>query len=367
MIDAEVAIIGAGPAGLSAAIGLAEVGLHPVVIDENDYPGGQLVKQIHKFFGGKEQLAGMRGDEIGRTLFSEAKRLGTRFLLSTAAYGVFGDGHIGIHDRNRNVLGLVKTRRIILATGARENPLWFPGWTLPGVMGAGALQTMINVHRVIPGKRIVIVGSGNVGLIVAYQALQAGIEVLAVCEALPTVGGWKVHAAKLRRHGVPILLQTTVEQALGDQEVQRVVLVRLGENGRPDPTTRWTVEADAVCIAVGLSPLAELAWMAGCRCAYVEELGGWVPAHDEWMQTTVRTVWVAGDVAGIEESSAAMEEGRLAALAVSGSLGVLAKEVALERGENVRARLRELRGGPYGEFVRRAKERHTRGEKHEST
>jgi thioredoxin reductase len=357
MIEVDVAVVGAGPAGLSAAIELAKAGLRPVVIDENDRPGGQLIKQIHKFFGAREQLAGMRGVEIARGLFSEAERLGVKFSLNTAAYGIFGDGQIGIHDRNRNRLGLVKTAHIILATGARENPLWFPGWTLPGVMGAGAFQTMMNVHRVVPGKRIVIVGSGNVGLIVAYQALQAGIEVLAVCEALPSVGGWEVHVAKLRRQGVPILLRASIERALGHEEVEGVILIRLGENGKPDPSTRQTVEADTVCIAVGLSPLAELAWMVGCQCAYVDELGGWLPAHDGWMRTTVKTIWVAGDVAGIEEASTAIEEGRLAALGVSRSLGVLSEEAALEQSEKVRARLAELREGPCGESLRRAKER----------
>lgn len=363
MIEADVAIIGAGPAGLSTAIDLAKAGIHPLVIDENDRPGGQLVKQIHKFFGGTEQLAGMRGVEIGQRLFSEAEGLGARFLLNTAAYGIFGDEQIGIYDREYNRLGLVKTGRIMLATGAKENPLWFPGWTLPGVMGAGAFQTMMNVHRVIPGRRIVIIGSGNVGLIVAYQALQAGIDVVAVCEALPTVGGWEVHAAKLRRQGVPILLRTTVERALGDDdEVKEVVIVGVRENGEPDPASRRTVDADTVCVAVGLSPLAELAWMAGCRCAYVDELGGWLPVHDEWMQTTIETIWVAGDAAGIEEASVAMEEGRLAALGVARSLGALQENVVLEEGEKVRARLAELRGGPYGECPRRTKERLMRGE-----
>lgn len=363
MIECQVAIIGAGPAGLSAAVELARLGLHPVVIDENDRPGGQLIKQIHKFFGAKEQLAGMRGVEIGQYLYAEGQKLGVRFFLNTAAYGIFGDGQIGVHDRNGNRLGLVRTGRIILATGAKENPLWFPGWTLPGVMGAGAFQTMMNVHRVIPGKRIVIVGSGNVGLIVAYQALQAGIDVLAVCEALPKVGGWEVHAAKLRRYGVPILFRTTVEQAMGNEKVEEVSLVRLGENGQPDPGTRRTLGADSVCIAVGLSPLAELAWMAGCRCAHAEELGGWLPVHDEWMRTTVGTVWVAGDVAGIEEASIAMEEGRLAGLGVSRSLGIGREEAVLEQIEKVHVRLAELRGGPYGEMLRRAKERLVRGER----
>ena len=185
---------------------------------------------------------------------------------------------------------------------------------------------------------------------------------VAILEALPRIGGWQVHAAKLRRQGVPILVRTTVEQALGDDDVQEVVIVGVRENGEPDPASRRTLDADTVCVAVGLSPLAELAWMAGCRCAYVDELGGWLPVHDERMQTTIETIWVAGDVAGIEEASVAMEEGRLAALGVARSLGALQDNVVLEEGEKVRARLAELRGGPYGECPRRTKERLMRGE-----
>ncbi|MBW2058414.1 MAG: FAD-dependent oxidoreductase [Deltaproteobacteria bacterium] len=356
MIEVPAAIIGAGPAGLSAAIELARAGVETLVIDENDRPGGQLVKQIHRFFGSRHEMAGMRGFEIGEALFSEAERLGVRFMLNTAAYGIFKEsGQLGIHDRRDDLLGLVKAERLILATGARENPLWFPGWTLPGVMGAGAFQTMVNVHRVMPGRRIVVVGSGNVGLIVAFQALQAGIEVAAVCEALPRLGGWEVHGAKLRRQGVPILLSTTVERALGDEEVRGVVLVRLDKDGRPEPGERRVLEVDAICLAVGLSPLAELAWMAGCRCVFSNELGGWLPAHDEWMRTSIETLWVAGDLAGVEEASTAMEEGRLAGLGVSRSLGALDRRAAVLRGRKIRARLEELREGSCGKYRKTAK------------
>jgi len=357
MIETRVAIIGAGPAGLAAAVETSRAGLSTLLIDEQERPGGQLVKQIHKFFGSREHYANVRGIDIGNQLLTAAQNQGVRTLLNTIAYGLFGDGHIGIYDRSRGVLGIVKADRIILATGASENPLWFPGWTLPGVMGAGAFQTMVNVHRVLPGKKIVMIGSGNVGLIVAYQALQAGAEVVAVCEILSNVGGYHVHAAKLRRQGIPFLLQTTVEQAIGKDQVERVVLVRLGEDGKPNPRTAREVKADTVCVSVGLSPLAELAWMAGCRFSHLPELGGWVPVHDEWMKTTAENIWIAGDLTGIEEASTALEEGRLAGLGVLYSLGGVEERAALEKGEETRKRLSELRKGPFGEFRRKAKEK----------
>jgi thioredoxin reductase len=356
MIRTQVAIIGAGPAGLAAAVELAQEQVDVLLIDEQEKPGGQLVKQIHKFFGSHKHYAGIRGIEIADQLFSEAKALGVKILANTAAYGLFGNRQIGIHKPHTYELGIVEADRIILATGASENPLWFPGWTLPGVMGAGAFQTMINVHRVLPGKKVVIVGSGNVGLIVAFQALQAGADVLMICEALPWVGGYEVHAAKVRRQGVPICLRTTIERALGQEGVEKIVLIRLDEHGKPIPGSAREIEADTVCISVGLSPLAELAWMAGCQFCYIDAMGGWIPVHDAWMKTTAENIWVAGDVAGIEEASTAMEEGRLAALGVALSLGVMREETAIDRRKEVTERLTELRMGPFGETRRIAKD-----------
>jgi thioredoxin reductase len=356
MIRTKIAIVGAGPAGLSAAVELAREKLDVLLIDEQEKPGGQLVKQIHKFFGSQQHYAGIRGIEIADQLFSEAKALGVKVLTNTVAYGFFGSHSIGIHQPHTYELGIVEAERIILATGASENPLWFPGWTLPGVMGAGAFQTMINVHRVLPGKRIVVVGSGNVGLIVAFQALQAGADVLMICEALPRVGGYEVHAAKVRRQGVPIFFQTTIERALGQEGVERIVLIRLDEHEKPIPGSAREIKTDTVCVSVGLSPLAELAWMAGCQFCYMDAMGGWVPVYDAWMKTTAETIWVAGDVAGVEEASTAMEEGRLAALGVALSLGVIREKRALDRQQEVAERLAELRMGPFGEARRMAKE-----------
>ena len=167
--------------------------------------GGQLYKQIHKFFGAADNHAGMRGFEIARKLEQEAKELGVEFWLNTVAYGIFKEG-VGIVRDGDNFI--VKAKKVIVAAGGIENTTAFPGSTLPGVMLAGAAQTMTNIHRVLPGKRMVVVGSGNVGLIVAYQMLQAGAEVLAVVERDDHIGGYGVHAEKIRTAGVPILTDT---------------------------------------------------------------------------------------------------------------------------------------------------------------
>jgi len=355
MQTTDLAVVGAGPAGLAAAIAAASAGVRVLLIDENARPGGQLFKQIHKFFGSKDHYAGTRGIDIGTRLLSDVEALGVEVMLDSVVWGIFADHTLGVIRDRRNVR--VQAGSICLATGASENALAFPGWTLPGVMGAGAIQTLINVERVLPGKRVLMVGSGNVGLIVSYQLLQAGAQVVAVVEALPRVGGYGVHAGKLRRNGVPILTSTTIREARGKDRVEKATTVVLDERWRQVPGTEREYDVDVICLALGLTPLSELAWMAGCQFAYIPQLGGHVPIHDEDMQTTVPGIYVAGDLAGIEEASTAMEEGKLAGIAVAQALGHLSAAEACRRKEAVFKRLDELRSGPFGEARQKAKTR----------
>ncbi len=232
MKTTQAAVIGAGPAGLAAAIEIARAGGQVTLIDENAKPGGQLFKQIHKFFGSREHMAGMRGFHIGEQLLAETRKLNVEVLLDSPVYALFPDKTVGyIHDEKEVCL---RAEKIIIAAGAAENALAFPGSTLPGVMGAGAAQTMINVHRVLPGKRILMIGSGNVGLIVSYQLMQAGADVVALIEAAPQIGGYGVHAAKIRRAGVPIYLSHTVKRAMGEDQVESVEIVELDSRWQPD-------------------------------------------------------------------------------------------------------------------------------------
>ncbi|MGC8788110.1 MAG: NAD(P)/FAD-dependent oxidoreductase, partial [Anaerolineae bacterium] len=285
MKETEFAIVGAGPAGLSAAIEAARAGVQVVLIDENEKPGGQLFKQIHKFFGSKEHYAGIRGIDIGVQLLQEVEACGVEVLLNSVVWGIFADHTLGIIRNGKNLT--LKAQKILLATGAAENALAFPGWTLPGVMGAGAIQTLVNIHRVLPGRRVLMVGSGNVGLIVSYQLLQAGAKVVAILEAMPKIGGYGVHASKLRRNGVPILTSTTIKEARGKEKVEEAVSVGLDENWHEIPGTEQVHQVDVICLALGLTPLSELAWMAGCQFDYIPQLGGHVPVHNENMETTV--------------------------------------------------------------------------------
>jgi NADPH-dependent 2,4-dienoyl-CoA reductase/sulfur reductase-like enzyme len=347
MQETEIAIVGAGPAGLAAAIEAAQAEAQVTVVDENARPGGQLFKQIHKFFGSKAHHAGTRGVQIGRDLLSEAEEAGVEIRLDTVVYGIYPDKRLGLACGSQTED--LSAASIILATGANERPLAFPGWTLPGVMGAGAIQTLINIHRTLPGRRVLMVGAGNVGLIVSYQLLQAGAEVVAIIDALPAIGGYGVHASKVRRAGVPIITAHTILRVDGDGGVETATVAAVDDTWKPIQGTEQTLEVDIIGLAVGLSPLAELAWMAGCQFTHVPELGGWVPIHDEEMQTSFPGLYVAGDVTGIEEASIAMEQGRMAGLAAAEALGHLSMEGADLRKADVRRRLAALRVGSFGE------------------
>ncbi|MDD4569083.1 MAG: NAD(P)/FAD-dependent oxidoreductase [Tepidanaerobacteraceae bacterium] len=347
MKTTDIAVIGAGPAGLSCAVEAAKSGARVTVLDENLKPGGQLFKQIHKFFGSREHRAGIRGFRIGQQLLEATERLDVQVLLDAAVYGIYEDRLIAYITDGRD--HTIKAKKIVLATGASENALAFPGCTLPGVMGAGAAQTMINVNRVLPGKKIIMVGSGNVGLIVSYQLMQAGADVVALIEAAPKIGGYGVHAGKIRRAGVPIYTSTTIKEVLGEEKVEGVITASLDEKWQHIEDTEKRFEADTVCLAVGLSPLTELAWMAGCEFTFIPPLGGHVPIHDRNMESTLTGVYIAGDITGVEEASSAMEEGRLAGVACAESLGYYNEKQALALKNEIWDRLDALRTGPFGE------------------
>lgn len=360
MESVEVAVIGAGPAGLAASIEAAKQGAEVVLIDENNRPGGQLFKQIHKFFGSKSHMAGIRGINIATKLLKECEKYKVKTLLNTVAFGLFEKNRMGLVNEDKK--SLLQAKKIILATGASENVLNFPGWTLPGVMGAGALQTMMNVNRVLPGKRILMIGSGNVGLIVSYQALQAGAEVVAIVEAAPQIGGYGVHAAKIRRAGVPILISHTAQKVFGNDYVEGAVIVRLDKKWKPILGSEKKIKVDVVCLSVGLNPLTELAWMAGCKFVYIPALGGHIPIHNWNMESSKKDLYIAGDLTGVEEASTALEEGRLAGLAVAESLGYLKRREVFKRKTEIRKRLAALRAGPFGETRRKLKEPFMQGD-----
>ena len=345
----DLIVVGAGPAGLSAAIEAAGHGMHTLLVDENSRPGGQLFKQIHKFFGSKEHKAKERGFRIGSELLSQAEAAGVEVLLNAAVIGIYAEKEILIR-RDEQVIHY-KADYILAATGASEKLIPFDGWTLPGVIGAGAAQTMMNLHHIKPGSRILMVGTGNVGLVVSYQLLQAGCEVVALIDALPRVGGYGVHASKLARCGIPFYLSHTILRAEGSSCVTGVEIAEIGPDWNFIPGTEKHFDADTICLAVGLSPLSQLLQQAGCEMQLAN--GAYVPVCSETGETSIPGLYAAGDVTGIEEASSAMIKGRISGNHISCTAGFCDEDAAAKRDAELRLSLQTLRQGMFAPQNRR--------------
>ncbi|MDX9956960.1 MAG: FAD-dependent oxidoreductase [Spirochaetia bacterium] len=300
-IKTEVLVIGGGPSGLAAAVELAETGLEVVLVDDKAELGGKLVLQTHKFFGSEADCyAGTRGYDIAKKLEQQLRASPkVRILVNSPVVGLYKDRKAGIYENYSNYV-LVDFKALVVAAGARERSILFPGNDLPGVYGAGAFQTLVNRDLVKAAEKVFVIGSGNVGLIGAYHALQAGIGVAGICEILPKINGYKVHADKIVRMGVPVYLNSTVLAVEGDGKVERVTIAGVDKDWNPILETARTFEVDTVLVAAGLSPCDELYRQA---------------------QAFGFTAVSAGDAEEIAEASSAMFGGRIAALSLARVMG----------------------------------------------
>lgn len=358
----DIAVIGGGPAGLSTANTAAQLlgeRAKIIVIDENPKLGGQLIKQTHMFFGSASHYCGVRGVDIADILKEKVKEKNVETLLNTTVVGYYGDLTIGVHqlDNSDENFFSIKAKKIIVATGANEKILAFVNNDLPGIYGAGAVQTLMNVYGIRPGKKVLMIGSGNIGLIVSYQLMQTDVEMVGLVEAMDHIGGYLVHASKLARCDVPFYIPYSIKEALGEEEVSGAVIAKLDKRWNFIKGTEKKIECDTICLAVGLSPLSEFFWAAGCKLVYVKELGGYVAVHNDDMETTKEGIYLAGDVSGIEEAVTAMLEGRIAGAQASVSLFPEIKPKAEKVKERAKEELRVFRAGPFGEEARIGKEK----------
>ncbi len=301
VVEVEVLIVGGGPAGISAAIELGHVGVDVLIVDDKQELGGKLSLQTHNFFGSVvDCYAGTRGVNIGDILADELKKLPTvRTWLNSSVVGVFSDKMFGVSGNG--TYSLVKPQRVLFSTGAREKSLAFPGADLPGVYGAGAFQTLVNRDLVRCAEKLFIIGGGNVGLIGAYHALQAGIDVVGLVEALTECGGYKVHEDKIKRLGVPVWTSHTVLRIEGKEEVERVVIVEIDDKFQPVPGTERIFEVDTVLMAVGLNPVDEL----------------FEKAREYGIE-----IYAAGDAHEIAEASAAIFSGKIIGRRIAQGMGI---------------------------------------------
>ncbi len=308
-VEVPVLILGGGPAGLSAALELSKSNIRSILIDDKHRLGGKLVLQTHRFFGSTQAVfAGTRGIDIATKLEKELRSLPcTDIWLNSTALAVFSDKKVGVlKDGEKYVL--IRPEVLLVTTGAREKFITFKGNTLPGVYGAGAFQTLVNRDLVRPAEKLFIIGGGNVGLITGYHALQAGISVVGLVEALPECGGYKVHKDKLQRLGVPILTSHTIISANGKDKVESITIAKVDEKFNPIEGTEKSFECDSILVAVGLDPVNEF--------------------YKKGLDYGIRT-FVAGDAEEIAEASAAIISGKIRGREIAKDLGLEIEDVPI--------------------------------------
>jgi len=361
-IGAELAIVGGGPAGMAAAIESAKSGVTVTLLDEGQKLGGQIYRQFpYGFHADETQLDRNYLDKDyleGQKLIEEAKEYGDKIkiLENSLVWGIFSNKKIAFIHNDKNET--LQCQKLILAEGAIERPIPFPGWTLPGVFAAGGAQNILKTQRVLPGRRFLLAGTGPLQLVLANQLIKAGAEVVAVLEASSATGlkhlsaFWKhlsfiteglayLHA--LRKAEVPFLRAHAIIEARGGDEVNEATYAKVDRNWEPILGTKKTVKVDSVCIGYGFISSTRLSHLCGCEHKYDQMLGCWIPKYDENMETSVEGVFVAGDCAGVAGHLVAMEEGRIAGISASQQLGKISKEVADFRSLPIVRNLKGLR------------------------
>lgn len=352
--ETDVAVIGAGPAGLSAALAAAQAGARVTVVDEYPAPGGQFYKQLAAGFKVKDRTQLPYDYTKGDALLARVRAAPIEILNDALVWASFEPGVLEI--KHRGAVGRLRYRAAIAATGAYERPAAFPGWDLPGVMTPGGAQTLVKTQRVLPGQRIVLAGSGPFLMPVANTLIEAGAKIVAIYEAT-TPREWARHAPRLWGHWarvsealrywcairgahVPVRFGYIVVRAEGGDALERVVLMRCDRDGNLIPGTEVTEAADTLCASYGFIPSVQLTRMLGCEHIYDPARGGWVPVHDDAMQTSVPGVYVAGEVAGIGGAHPAIAEGRLAGLNATRGVGRQVSDSAVSVAARERARHR---------------------------
>ncbi len=347
VLETELLIIGGGPAGLSGAIEAGQRGVNVIIVDDKPMLGGQLVKQTHTFFSDVKYAAGKRGFNLGKQMIEKINKMeNIKVLTSTTAVGYYPNENTMLLVGPDETSIRIKADKYIVSTGAYEKNLVFDNNDIPGVYGAGGVQTLLNVYGIKPGNRGLMIGTGNVALMVAYHLIQAGVDVAGVvAPSLSRIKGYHVHAAKIKRHGVPIITRHTILKALGTDRVTGAIIVELDDKYEPIEGTEKKIDCDFICVGVGLTPAYDLVRLFNPEMKYVPALGGFVPIRDKQFRFS-ENAYIAGDCSSIEEATTAMLEGSLAGLYATKALGMSTPDIDEKIAEYTHA-LEEDRDSPF--------------------
>ncbi|MEU8758699.1 FAD-dependent oxidoreductase [Streptomyces sp. NPDC048659] len=356
---ADLAIVGAGPAGLAAAVTAAELGLTVVLLDAASRPGGQFYRSPAPGLRAERPQALHHDWQAFATREKRLRDSGVEHLAETHVWTVLPNNEgWTLHARTQaDAPVTVHARTVLLATGAYERQLPFPGWTLPGVVGAGGAQAMLKSGLVLPGRRVVVAGSGPLLLAVAATLASAGARVPAVVEAGAYTGYARSTATLLRnpaklfegarygaalaRHHVRPLTRHAVVEAHGTARVEAVTVARLDRDWRPVPGTARRIPCDALAVGHGLVPELSLATSLGCATRTATD-GTVALALTRDQRTSVPGLWAAGETGGVGGAQLAITEGELAAHTIAASLGRQADGEETARLHRTRDRLRSF-------------------------
>ncbi len=328
MIETDLAIVGAGPAGLAAAGAALAGGLSVTLLDDSPTPGGQYFRQpppaLRRAMATPHDAEHQRSEALFRAL--EHPRL--RYLSGAVVWDA-PEPRVLAFARGVDS-GRVRATAIVLATGAVERPVPFPGWTLPGVMTAGGVQNLIKGQRLLPGRRFLVAGNGPLLLVVANSLLAAGGRVVEIVESASLGRGWHRlpslllapevlrrglgYRVALRRAGVLLSSGHTIVEARGVDEVTEALVAPIRADGRVDRSRLRRTAVDTVVTGFGLVPSIELARLLGCRHRWEGKRDGLVPERSTDLETSVPGIFAVGDGAGIGGAEVALAEGQLAGL-----------------------------------------------------
>lgn len=355
---ADLVIIGGGPAGLSAAIEARRGGVESVVVlDEGPAPGGQIFRRYSSGFAVTDAHAAGHEYTDGERLIAEARASGAEIRSQTMVWGVWDKRIAFVAEGER--AGVIDARALIVAPGARDRPVAFPGWTLPGVITAGAAKIMVAIQRVLPGRRILVAGSGPLALAFSAQLRGYGANIVEVAEAAPRPGfgaflrlvrsgeasilrDAALYRLRLMRDRVPLSHSTILVRAVGGEQVEGAVLARVDRDWRPVRGSEREVTVDTIIVGYGLETSSELFRLMGCRLRFDRNLGGWLPLKDAWTRTSLPGIYAAGDGSGVGGSRYALTEGRISGITAACHLGALTKHAADARAAPFVARLQRL-------------------------
>jgi NADPH-dependent 2,4-dienoyl-CoA reductase/sulfur reductase-like enzyme len=343
MNNFDLVIIGGGPAGIAAAATAAKHGLSVALIDERPTLGGQIYKRVGPGFKVKSAKEVGKDYFLGEKLIAELNGSNVNIFLETLVVAI-EDSSVVIARNGQSAEKLIY-KKLLISPGAYDRPVAFPGWTLPGVITAGAAQSLVKTQRVNPGSRIFFAGSGPLALAFPAQLSGYGANIVGIIEAAPRPGIFKAlrillaifgnldlmrDAAKYQFHlisnRIPMNYRRIIVSANGKDRVESVTHARVDKNWRVIPGTEKTVAVDALCVGYGFFPSVELFRLLGCELEYEESRGGAVVKLDNWGATSVANVFGAGDGTGISGSYVAIARGRLAALKIAAELGKISEK-----------------------------------------